>query len=155
MSPGSMSQQEALIYFQSRVTKELLKRLRDNDQRKHLTKRLDTLQALLRHEAKELTKEAHTDRLRDSMLERLCNTPLDKSPRNPSPPIKTAKEAAVNSLVEYVSSYGTEGSHWGQDYSTFNWSQQPNRGEALRVQETQAIFTEEDMMVINASVTGM
>ena len=154
MSPGSMSQQEELIYFQSRVPKELLKRLRDNDQKKHLTERLDTLQALLRHEAKELTKEAHADRLRDSMLERLCNTPLGKSPRNPSPPIKTPKEAAVNSLVEYVPSYGTEGSHWGEDYSTFNWSQQPNRGEALWVQETQAIFTEEDMMAINASVSG-
>ena len=59
MSQGSMSQQEELIYFQSRVPKELLKRLRDNDQKKHLTERLDTLQALLRHEAKELTKEAH------------------------------------------------------------------------------------------------
>ena len=154
MSPGSMSQQEELIYFQSRVPKELLKRLRDNDQKKHLTERLDTLQALLRHEAKELTKEAHADRLCDSMLQRLCNTPLRKSPRNPSPPIKTPKEAAVNSLVEYVPSYGTEGSHWGEDYSTFNWSQQPNRGEALWVQETQAIFTEEDMMAINASVSG-
>ena len=60
----------------------------------------------------------------------------------------------MNSLVEYVPSYGTEGSHWGEDYSTFNWSQQPNRGEALWVQETQAIFTEEDMMAINASVSG-
>ena len=34
MSPGSMSQQEELIYFQSRVPKERLKRLRYNDQRK-------------------------------------------------------------------------------------------------------------------------
>ena len=120
MSPGSMSQQEELIYFQMRVPKELLKRLRDNDQKKHLTERLDTLQALLRQEARESTKEAHADRLRDSMLEGLCNTPLGKSPRNPSPLIRTPKGAAVNSLVEYVPSYGTEGSHWVEDCSTFN-----------------------------------
>ena len=71
MSPGSMSQQEELIYFQSLVPKELLKRLRENDQKEHLTERLDILQALLRHKAKELTKEAHADQLCDSLLERL------------------------------------------------------------------------------------
>ena len=154
MSPGSMSQQEGLIYFQGGVPKELFKRLGDNDQKIHLTERLDTLQALLRHEAKELTNKAHADQLRDSMLERLCNTPLGKRPRNPSPPIRIPKEAVVNSLVEYVPSYVTDSSHWGEDYSTSNRSQQPDRGEALWVQETQAISTEEDMMAINASVSG-
>ena len=48
----------------------------------------------------------------------------------------------MNSLVEYVPSYGKQGSHGGDEYSTFNWSQQRIRGEALWVQETQAIFAE-------------
>ena len=90
------------MYVQSCVPNELLKRLRDNDQKNHLTERLDILQALLRLEAKGLTKEAHADRLRDSIIERLCNASLGKSPGNPSPPIRTPKEAAWNSLVEYV-----------------------------------------------------